>query len=180
MYGFFLLALKDETFDVIDKIPVKQEKEIIKEEQLDIKEDESVDDPIDGAKPEEPENKELIKLRDFLLGHYKSSIDYINGELIITSTSGIEIRCRYYDGLDGVYVTSLTESPSTTFIGIIDLFNTLREFSDETGIIVYILNISNNSREYEFLDSEWIRVINGVSVSKLPMWNYALASFRSK
>lgn len=180
MYGFFLIALKDESFEMLDKFSsTKKESEI----------EESNDEELVG---EEASTEELLldteldikmtKLRDFLSIHYPDM--YIEpGEdknmSYVHVSQNATLHCYNYND-NNIYIVKIEDAWGSSYLSLIDLLNALQAFSTSTGIIVYILNVSIDTREYDFLESEWVRVINGISVNRLPMWDYKLASFHTK
>ena len=182
MYGFFLIALKDESFEMLDKSLSKKEPII---EELDDIEEERIPEEdiiIEEVPKDNILEYKLSKLKDFLFGQYPD-ISITPGEdrnmTYIKVSKDTTLHC-YDEKDDSIYIVKIENAWGSSYLALLDLLNMLQSFSSSTGITVYILNVSNDTREYDFLESEWIRVINGISVNKLPMWDYRLASFRSE
>lgn len=181
MYGFFLIALKDESFEMLDKFSsTKKEPEIEESNDEELVDEETSTEVL--VSDDIALDFKMSKLRDFLSIHYPDmSIE--PGEDCHMSYAHVSPNATlhiYNYNDDNIYIVKIGDVWGSSYLALLDLLNTLQAFSTSTGIVVYMLNVYNGTREYDFLESEWVRVINGISVSKLPMWDYKLASFHTK
>lgn len=176
MFGFFLIALKDETFDVIEKTNIDNNKT----EKTSV----VIEPEYDGVKIE----TEIVDSNIEKLYQYFSEIPNFKDGMKINKDNDIYsinindtiLDCYFYSEDSDIYITKFHSNGN--FIQSFDILNGLSKLAKMCDITVYILNVRRDNRIFDFLNSEWSRVINGMSVTRPmpPTWDLSLASFCTK
>lgn len=189
MYGFFLIALKDETFTIIENSSELVQEELDDEEPIEIVQPVITQqvipkEVVEELKPEVHMCKNMQVLVDALKGMLANKT--ITTNIGHTSQSQIytididQTSLQCYCDTDNSPIHIIKIGGTSGFIEIHTILVALMDFSKSSGISIYILNVSTSSRLFNYLSSEWSRVINGISVSKDPRWDYTLPSFCTK